>query len=142
MTLPLTPEKIQRVIKTFQNLFRSYTTVVELKNSSNSFTTIPELNPFIHYTNSGTCRDSVTISSTTTNFVSKEKKKKKELSVSKNIKHQIKNQINLVDREFEVLQWPNFFLIAPTSSYSNRHFPDRVGTSLQRGSNIRAMVRG
>ena len=70
------------------------------------------------------------------------KKKKKELSVSKNIKHQIKNQINLADREFEVLQWPNFFLIAPTSNYSNRHFPDRVGTSLQRGSNIRAMVRG
>ena len=81
MTLPLTPEKIQRVIKTFQNLFRSSTTVVELKNSSNSFITIPELNPFIHYTNSGTCRDSVTIFSATTNCVSKEKKKKNYQSV-------------------------------------------------------------
>ena len=60
---------------------RSSTTVVELKNSSNSFTTILELNPFIHYTNSGTCRDSVTIFSATTNCVSKEKKKKNYQSV-------------------------------------------------------------
>ena len=42
------------------------------------------------------------------------KGEKKELSVSNNIKDQeINNQINLVDREPEVLQWPNFFLIKP-----------------------------
>ena len=95
--------------------------------------------PIIHNTSSGTCKDSVKISSATTNCVSKEKN---ELSVSNNTKHQVKNRVNLVDRELEVLQWPNFFSVEPTSNYSNRCFPDRVGSSLQWGSNIRAMVRG
>ena len=57
--------------------------------------------PIIHNTSSGTCKDSVKISSATTNCVSKEKN---ELSVSNNIKHQVKNRVNLVDRELEVLQ--------------------------------------
>ena len=57
--------------------------------------------PLIHYTSSGTCKDSVNISSTTTNCVSQGKY---ELSVGSNIKHQVKNQLNLVDKEFEVLQ--------------------------------------
>ena len=69
-------------------------------------------------------------------------KGKIELSVSNNIKHQVKNRINLVDREVEVLQWPNFFSIEPTNDYSNRCFPDSVGSSLQQSSNIKAMVRG
>ena len=69
-------------------------------------------------------------------------RKKNELSVSNNIKHQVKNRVNLVNRELEVLQWPKFFSVEPTSNYSNRCFPDRVGSSLQWGSNIRAMVRG
>ena len=55
--------------------------------------------PIIHNTSSGTCKDSVKISSTRTNCVSKEKN---ELSVSNNIKHQVKNRVNLVDRELEV----------------------------------------
>ena len=59
-------------------------------------------------------------------------KGKNELSVSNNIKHQVKNRINLAGRELEVLQWPNFFSIEPTNNYSNRCFPDRVGSSLQR----------
>ena len=95
--------------------------------------------PIIHNTSSGTCKDSVKISSATTNCVSKEKN---ELSVSNNIKHQVKNRVNLVNRELEVLQWPKFFSVEPTSNYSNRCFPDRVGSSLQWGSNIRPMVRG
>ena len=74
-----------------------------------------------------------------TNCVSKEKN---ELSVSNNIKHQVKNRFNLMERELEVLQWQNFFSIEPKSNYSNRCFPERVGSSLQWGSNIRAMVRG
>ena len=74
-----------------------------------------------------------------TNCVSKEKN---EQSVSNNIKHQVKNRFNLMDRELEVLQWQNFFSIEPKSNYSNRCFPERVGSSLQWGSNIRAMVRG
>ena len=57
--------------------------------------------PIIHNTSSGTCKDSVKISSATTNCVSKEKN---ELSVSNNIKHQVKNRVNMVDRELEVLQ--------------------------------------
>ena len=43
---------------------------------------------------------------------------KNELSVSNNIKHQVKKRVNLVDRELEVLQWTNFFSIEPTSNYS------------------------
>ena len=69
-------------------------------------------------------------------------KGKNEVQVSNDIKHQVKNLINLVDKEPEVLQWPNFFSVEPTNDYSNRCFPEGVGSSLQRGSNIRAMVRG
>ena len=47
-----------------------------------------------------------------------------------------------MNRELEVLQWPKFFSVEPTSNYSNRCFPDSVGSSLQWGSNIRPMVRG
>ena len=57
--------------------------------------------PIIHNTSSGTCKDSVKISSATTNCVSKEKN---ELSVSNNIKHQVKSRVDLVDRELEVSQ--------------------------------------
>ena len=45
-------------------------------------------------------------------------KEKYELSVSNNIKHQVKKRVNLTDRELEVLQWTNFFSIEPTSNYS------------------------
>ena len=45
-------------------------------------------------------------------------KEKNELSVSNNIKHQVKKRVNLADRELEVLQWTNFFSIEPTSNYS------------------------
>ena len=69
------------------------------------------------------------------------RKKKKELSVSNNIKHKVKKRVNLVDRELLVLQRPNFFSVEPTSNYSNRCFPGRVESSLQWGSN-RAMVWG
>ena len=95
--------------------------------------------PLIHYTSSETCKDSVKNSSRTTNCVAKGKN---EVQVSNDIKHQVKNLINLVDKEPEVLQWPNFFSVEPTNDYSNRWFPEGVGSSLQRGSNIRAMVRG
>ena len=57
--------------------------------------------PIIHNTSSGTCKDFVKISSIRTNCVSKEKN---ELSVSNNINYQVKNRVNLVDRELEVLQ--------------------------------------
>ena len=40
------------------------------------------------------------------------------------------------------MQWPNVFSVKPTNDYSSRCFPDRVGSSLQRVSNNRAMVRG
>ena len=56
------------------------------------------------------------------------------------IKHQVKNQISLENRELEVLQWRNFFSIEPTNYYPNRYVPDRMGSSMQQGSNIRAMV--
>ena len=46
------------------------------------------------------------------------------------------------DRELEVLRWPNFLSIEITNNYSSRCFPDRVGSILQWGSNVRAMVRG
>ena len=69
-------------------------------------------------------------------------RKKNELSDRNNIKHQVRNRVNLVDREFEALQWLNFFSFQPTSNFSNRCFPDRVGSSLQWVSNIRIMVRG
>ena len=121
MTLSLTPENVQKVAKS-----------LSFYNSSGINQGYKS--PIIHYISSGTCKDSVKISSTTTNFVSKGKN---ELSVSNNIIYQVKNRINLVDRKLEVLQWPNFFSIEPTNNYSNRCFPDRVGSSLQRGSNIR-----
>ena len=94
--------------------------------------------PLIHHISRGTCKDSVNISSTT-NCVSEGKN---QLSVHSNIKHQVKDQINLVDRELEVLQRPNVFSVEPSIDYSNRCFPDRVASSPQRGSNIMAMVRG
>ena len=40
------------------------------------------------------------------------------------------------------MQWPNFFSIESTNNYSNRCFPDRVGSSLHRDSNIKTVVRG
>ena len=130
MTLSLTTKKVQKVVKTCQNFVRSYsTTLLELVKVS----------PRIHYTSSGTCKYLLKIYSATTNCVSEGKN---ELSVSDNIKHQVKNRINLVDGELEVLQWPNFFSVEPTNGYSRGCFTDRVGSSLQWGSNIRAMVRG
>ena len=57
--------------------------------------------PIFHNTSSETCKDSVKISLTTANRVSTGKN---ELSVSNNIKHQVKNRVNMVDRELEVLQ--------------------------------------
>ena len=95
--------------------------------------------PIIHYTSIGTWKDPVKISSTTVNCVSKGNK---ELSVCNNIKHQVRSRTNLVDKEHEVLQWPNFFSIEPKNDYSNRCFSKRVGSRLQWDSNIRAMVRG
>ena len=47
-----------------------------------------------------------------------------------------------MNSELKALQWQNFFSVEPTNDYSNRCFPDKVGCSLQQGSNIRAMVRG
>ena len=47
--------------------------------------------------------------------------------------------MNLAERKTEVLQKPKSLFI---NAYSNRCFPDRVGISLQQGSNIWAMVRG
>ena len=94
--------------------------------------------PIVYNTSSRTCKDSVKIFSTT-NCGCKEKN---ELSDRNNIKHQVRNRVNLVDREFEALQWPNFFSFEPTSNFSNRCSPDKVGRSLQWGSNIRVMVRG
>ena len=47
--------------------------------------------------------------------------------------------MNLVNRKTEVLQKPKSLFI---NVHSNRCFPDRVGSSLQQGSNIWAMVRG
>ena len=94
--------------------------------------------PIVYNTSSGTCKDSVNIFSTT-NCGCKEKN---ELSDRNKIKHQVRNRVNLVDREFEALQWLNFFSFEPTSNFSNRCFPDKVGSSLQCGSNIRVMVRG
>ena len=123
MTLSLTPKKVQKVVKTCQNLLKSHsTTLLELTRV------------IIHYTSSGTCKDSVKISSTTTNYVSKGKMN------SYNIKHQVKNRINLVDRELEVLQWPNFFSIEPTNDYSTDASLTGWGSSLQRGSNIRTTL--
>ena len=81
----------------------------------------------------------MTIFSTTKNCGCKEKN---ELSDRNNNKHQVRNRVNLVDREFEALQWPNFFSFEPTSNFSTRCSPDRVGSSLQWGSNIKVMVRG
>ena len=63
-------------------------------------------------------------------------KEKNELPLSNNIKHQVKNRVNLVHRDLEILQWPNFFSIEPTSNYSNRCFP-----SLQWGSSFRAVAK-
>ena len=51
--------------------------------------------PIIHNTSSGTCKDSLKISLVATNSKFKEKN---ELSISNNIKHQVKNRVNLVDR--------------------------------------------
>ena len=133
ITLSLTPEKVQKVVMTCQN------------SSQKSFYNSSGIDQgyrstIIHNTSSRTYKDLVKISSTTNRM---SKGKKKELSVSNNIKDQeINNQINLVDREPEVLQWPNFVLIKPTNYYSNRCVLERIGSSLQRGSNIRAMVIG
>ena len=44
--------------------------------------------------------------------------------------------------ELKVLKWPNFFPVEPANRYSKRCFTDKVRSSLQRGSNIKAMVRG
>ena len=63
-------------------------------------------------------------------------KGKNELSVSNNIKHQVKNQINLVDRELEVLQSSNFFSVEPANDYSNRCFSDMVREMVRRRENL------
>ena len=47
-------------------------------------------------------------------------REKTESYVSNNIKHQVKNRVDLVDREPEVSQWQNFFSVEPRNDYSNR----------------------
>ena len=132
MTLSLTPEKVQKVVKTCQNLLRSHsTTLLELTRVVGLLSsTIQAVEP----------------AKIQLRFLQQQQivclRKKNELSVSNNIKHQVKDRVNLVDRELEVLQWPNVFSVEPASNYSNRCFPDRVESSLKWGSNIRAMVRG
>ena len=134
ITWLLTPEKVQKVVETCQNLLRSHSTTLregtkscwDLSESSQKLfynsSRIHQSYGFfiIHNTSSGTSNDSVKISSITTICVSKEKN---ELPLSNNIKHQVKNRVNLVHRDLEVLQWPKFFSIEPTSNYSNRCFP-------------------
>ena len=46
-----------------------------------------------------------------------------------------------MDKELEVLQWLSLFSVKPTNYYANRCFPDMAGSSLQWGSNMKAMVR-
>ena len=132
MSLSLTTKKGTKI---YQNLSRPFQ---ELSHNSSGFGQGYK-SPLIHYTSSGTCKYSVKIYAITTICVSEGKN---ELSVSNNIKHQVKNRINLVDRELEAFQWPNFFSVEPTHDYSKRCFIDRVGSSLQRRSNIRTMIRG
>ena len=126
----MTPEKVKKAAKTCQSFLRSHSqTLLELT------TVIGLLSSTTQAVEHANIKYSVKISSTTTNCVPKEKN---QLSVSNNIKHQFKNKINLVDRELEVLQWPNFFSVEPINDYSNRSCPDKVGSSLQRGSIINA----
>ena len=80
MTLSLTTEKVQKIIKTFSG---------EKEPSQESFCNSSGIDsgcrsPILHYVSSATCKDSAKISSATTNCASKGKK---ELSVSNNIKH-------------------------------------------------------
>ena len=121
MTFSLTPEKVQKVVKTCQNLLRSHsTTLLDLTRFVGLLSsTIQEVEP----------------AKIQLRFLQQQQivclRKKNELSVSNNIKHQVKNRVNLVNRELEVLQWPNLFSVEPTRNYSNRCFPDRVGRRLQ-----------
>ena len=131
MTLSLTPEKEKSCPDLSEPSQESFYNSSGIDQGCGS--------PIIRNRSSGTCKDSVKISSATTNCVSKEKN---ELSVSTNIKHQVNNRVNLVNRELEVLQWPNFLPVEPTSNYSNRCFLARVGSNLRWGSNIKVMVRG
>ena len=87
------------------------------KSSQESFYNSSEIDQgcrstLIHYTNSETCKNLVKVSATTKNFTSKGKNK---LSVNSNVKHQVINRINLLDREPEVLQWQNIFSVEPTT---------------------------
>ena len=132
MTLSLTPVKVQKIVKTCQNLLRNHSaTLLELTRVVGLLSsTIQAVEP----------------AKIQLRFLQQQQivclRKKNELSVSNNIKHQVKNRVNLVNRELEVLQWPKFFSVEPTSNYSNRCFPDRVGSSLQWGSNIKGIVKG
>ena len=67
---------------------------------------------------------------------------RKKRAARKKNKHQVKSRIKLVDKELEVLQWLSLFSVEPRNYYANRCFPDMVGSSLQQGSNMKAMVRG
>ena len=62
----------------------------------------------IHYTGRGNCKDLVDIPLGATACRSMGKN---ELMVSNNIKYQVKNRINLVDRKLKVLQWPKSFSV-------------------------------
>ena len=64
--------------------------------------------PLIHYTGRGNCKDLVEIPSGATTCISMGEN---ELMVSNNIKYQAKNRINLVDRKFQVLEWPKSFSV-------------------------------
>ena len=123
MNLSLTPEKIQKFVKTCQNLLRSHsitflelTRVIGLLSSTIQAAEATKIHlRFLQ-------RQQI---------ASLVKKKKNEISVSNNIKHQVINRNNLVDRKLEVFHWLNLFSIEPTKDYSNRCFLDRVGNSLQ-----------
>ena len=93
-TLSLTTEKIQKVVKTCQNLLRSHST------------TFLELTKVISLLSSTT--QAVDPARIQLRFLQQQpivcRRGKNELSVSNNIKHKVKNRINLADRELKVLQ--------------------------------------
>ena len=120
MNLSMTPEKIQKFVKTCQNLLRIHSiTFLELTRVigllSSTIQAAEAVKIHLRFLQGHQIASLV----------------KKKISVSNNIKHQVKNRNNLVDRKLEVFQWLNLFSIEPTKDYSNRCFLDRVGSSLQ-----------
>ena len=98
ISFSLATEKVQKVVKNCQNLLRSH------------FTIRLELTKVIGLLSSTTkamkpTKIQLRFFSATAKCVSK---RKHELSVSNETKHQAKNRIKFVDRELEVLQWPNW----------------------------------